>query len=652
MQNEKLKELTEISSKFLADDAIDLHLAADFCADLKRSCEELRESHHFTGKKDEQAFCLLLIKNIMDACRLRSFEILSNSLLTPGQKAKQLANLTYHSQCLVALALIQHRFGGRLGYHCLPHTQGIIQYPDSLIACAGANHDAVMRYAKSPAFGDAAIIRMRREYHQERSLLIDSKSPVDETHRQMYAEKRNEIKTLKNLTEQKRIAGWKEGNCERDSADQMEAQIAQIIEMIEERDEGNLNGEAIALFRKQMVEEQAYRSSLIKGTIPNKWDFAAPGLGDKLNTIGNVTVFPNPVELLDIAVPLRNRLVRLMDRIIKEIKGSQALTFQQAVDDIEDARRFYQGVVAEKAANPSADPEEIKTNVRNEIRPRFETLNEKILTANPPFNDPLKQIKEISQEMAVHYFKTSIIQDAHEHNDLAIIEFLMTQIKKGVVANHDLGAVLKADSDSFALKDMIIGLIYEENPYQGQLFFAANQKLEKEGTLGSEEIHIKLREGSNRKKWGITDEEYQNVQEFMDIAYQFINENHPFLQGAILRTRLYIYIPMKALQLAFDDPFLQAKISESDRMTLNKIIREFEKTFCIKGKLRDSVLEKSELFIEECCSAGSLCRCILSAMQNQFGRHFLKAPLEYGYTLGNELDKHFLQEQDNKTPWL
>lgn len=661
MQDRKLEELTRIGETCLTHAVIDLESVAKFCRCLKRSCEEMRDSKLLKGKKEEQAFCRLLVQKIIKSTQGRTSAILADLKLKNDEKADSLANLAYMAQSLIALTIIQHRFGGRLGYHCLPHSQSVVQYPDFMVMCAGANHDVVMKYAKHPDFNDPKIIQMREAYHQSRSLIVDSGSPLSETHRQMYALKKGEIKTLKNVTEQKRIAGWKEGCSERDSVGQLEAQLEQLIVTMEKCDEEKKYCEAIEQFKKKIKSQEGDRAALIKGTIPAKCDFAPPHLGDKLNTIGNVSVLPGPAVLAEMEQPLRGRIVHLMDNVIKEIKGVEASnTFKQALEDIYETRRFYHWVVAEKKAHPSDDLEEIKAKVRKGMKsdkpslyhpgtkiPRFETMNEAILAAMPPFNDPMKQLKEEPQDTLIKAISAGIQKDVREHRDMLLIEYLMKQMKMGLVGNHDLGALMKEGAENEWLHNEIIGLIVEENPYQSQLFFTVNHKLLGEGGLSNEAVQVKLRDPDYRNKWGITEEEYQGVLEFTDISFYFMNENLSFSQGAILRMLLYVYLPMKALQKASEASLIQANIKAFDKTEVDHMVHEFERSFCQDGKLRDSILQKIKLMIDECLTAGSLSRKILSAMEHQFGPHFLKEPQGYGFTIGNVISKEFLEEQNN-----
>lgn len=601
MQSGKLEELTLIGETCLTHSEIDLESVAKFCRCLKESCEEMRESKLLKGKKEEQFFCVHLVQKLIKSTQVLTSAILTDLKLRDDDKADRLAKLAYVAQSLIALTGIQHRFGGRLGYHCLPHSQSVAQYPDFMVACAGANHDAVMKYAKPPDFDDPQIIAMREEYFQTRSLLADALSPVSNTHGQMYARHKSKIKTLKNLTEQKRIAGWKEGCSERDSFTQMEVQLEQLMEIMEKCDEGKKSHVSVEQFKKQIKSQESDRAALIRGTIPAKSDFAPPSLGDKLNTIGNVSVLPGPALLAELEQPLRGRIVQLMDSVIKEIKGIEAPTFKQALEDIYESGRFS--------------------------------------------NDPMKQLKDDPQEKLVKAISEGMLRDVDEHRDLLLIDYFLKQMKTGIVGNYDLGSLMREGSEIDWLHNEIIGLIVEENPYQSQLFFSANHKLLGEGGLVNEAVHLKLRDAAYRTKQGITDEEYRGVLEFIDISYYFMNQNLHFSQGAILRMQLYVYLPMKALQKASEAPLVQANLNASDKIQLDRMIREFERCFCRNGKLRDSILEKIKLMNDDCLSAGSLCQHILSAMENQFGPHFLKEPQEYGFTNEKGIIKEFIDEQ-------
>lgn len=657
--DDKIDEMSLMIETCLAESQVPVQGLANFCQTLKAACESYRANGK--NKKDEQDFCEHVISKIIYSTEKKTSEILTDNKNSSEEKGIRLTHLTYLSMTLIALTKVQHRFGGRLGYHCLVHSQGVVQYPDFLIICAAANHDVVMRYANSPDFEHPEIIKLEQAYHHARNKLAKGKKHVDETPQLMYLHKKRDIKTLKTVTEQKRLAGWVEGSSERDSFHQMEIQLTQLIHLMEARDHESKYQKEFEHLKREVDATRTYRAMLIRGTIPTKGDFALPGLGDKLNTIGNVNVFPSVWELANAAYPLRLRFIQLIDHVIGQILGPKAMTFQQAVDDIHDARLFYQRVIVATEANPSTSQEEIKKKIRQEMRqekspslstkdkyPHYETVNERVLFSMPPFDDPMKQFKDIPQDSLIHQLSEGLIHDAHEHGDGLLVEHLMRHVSDGIVANFDLGTCMKEEAEWGWLHNEIIGLIVEENPYQAQSFFLINVKLSQEGGLADEKVHIKLREDEYRNQWGISEDEYRQALEFMDIAYYFINENLFFTQGAIQRFQFYIYQPMKALQMAFEEPFLHGMLKFDEKSKLNKIVVEFEKVFCLNGKLRESIVQKIQAYIKECQTAGSLSKHILAAMGRQFGSHFLVAPLEYGYTEGKKIHKEFLAEQDDR----
>lgn len=654
MQQEKIEEIRRHIDTCLQPIRVDIQSLAAFCHHLKTSCEELRSNGSFKGKKDEQDFCSRIVKMIASWTQLRACDIFAESVLHNQEKADLLTNLTYISQTLIALTGIQHRFGGRLGYHCLPHTRSIAQYPDFMILCAGANHDCVMRYAPSPDFHNPLYKETRLLYHLSRNQPTVLNSSKMSAHRAMLVQNKDRIKTLKGYTEQKRIAGWGKGHSEHDSFCQMEIQLADLIRSIENCEAANDHRDVILCVKKQIQSTQSYREGLIKGTIPTICDFAPPGLGDKLNTIGNVSVFPGPDILSKMEQPLRARLIDLMDSVIKEIKGPEASTFQIALDDISDARTFYCRVTEAEKTHPEADLEELKNDARIKLQsegrgsevPHFETMNETILAVMPPFNDPMKQLIDVSQDTVVKSICKAIREDVAKHNDLILVKHLMCATAENIVGSYDLGTMMMKGAENYWLHNEVLGLIFEENPYQSRRFFTVNRKLQSEGGLASEEVHAQLKIPEYRAKWNITEDEYTATLEFMDLAYYFINENFSFCQGAILRTKFYIHLPMSGLKMALEDPLILGRINNDEKKQFNSTVQEFEDFFCINGRLRDSILREIKAFIDSCAMAGSLCKCIIEAMKHQFGPHFLKEPQEYGFTSENEINKEFLEEQN------
>lgn len=655
MLNEKLEEISKINSVCLAHSDVDCESVSLFCFKLKNSCEELREAHLLKTKKDEQDFCMVVVKEIIKNTRLRAKEIFSNPNLMKEDKIKLLIGLAYVSQSQVALTKVQHRFGGRLGYHCLSHSQLIARYPDALAMCAGANHDVVMRYLPAPNFSDPKIIKLREEYHQLRS----SVHPFTEAHRLMYASHKDRIKSLKGMTEQKRLAGWKAGCSERDSFNQMEVQLTQLADIIGACDEDQRNHDVIDRFKSQLDAQQSYRAALIKGTIAHKNDFSPAGLGDKLNTIGNASVFPSPAVLAVIEQPLRSRLVRLMDRVIVQLKGSDSPSFQQALEEISDANTFYQQVAAATKANPGTDLEEVKANVRRGMKkervanhgaqrniPRFEVMDEAILLIMPPYNDPMKPLKDVPQEALIDSMREQMLRDLKENKDMALLQYFRHQMEITIVGNLDLGGPMRKEAID-SIQNWIIGLIAEENPYQAQSFFSLLQILPGKSGVVEDEVLRLLEKKYERDTRGVSENDYLGALEFLDFAYYLINENLPFSQGAILRSQLYIYCPMKALQKVFEDPLCEGYIADSDREWFVRTLQIYEDLFCKNGKLRDEVLQKLRGLIDACSSLNALCGCILKAMKQQFGPHFLNAPHDYGYTKGKNLCSDFLREQDN-----
>lgn len=656
MQNKISDRLTHIVHTCLKNQEISVKEIKDFCRLLQKSCNQLRDEQIFKEKKDEQIFCRNLIKKIIELTEAETKQIFLNDS-SQEKKGALLTRLIYASQIFISLTINQHRFGGRLSYHCLDHTRSVTQYPDFLVCCAGANHDIVMQYDKPPDFKSSTIIKMQQDYHQLRRSLTPQDPSKNNVHHLVYSKAKNKIYDLKKKTEQKRLAGWKEGHSEWESFRQMEFQLDQLIKWIEIWDQKNENQEAIKHIKNNIMIGEKDRKLLIKGTIPLKTQFAPPDLGIKMQTIVNVTIIPNPSELFNIDKALQNRLVDLLDHFLHHLKGPHALTFQQALDDIEDARTFYHKVMEEKKEQPSMDLAQIKDKVRSKMRiekypslpsntriPHFETLDEAIIESMPPFNDPMKQLIDVPRENFIQTLKDKIVLDAVKHQDHRLLDYFTQRIEHNIIANLDLGSLMEEKADE-NYPHVLLLLIVEENPYQAWPFFSVNQKLQIDGGAGCEENHLKLRDPAYRKKWGITDEEYFRFLEFLDITYNFVLEN--ISEAIIVHSRLYIYLPMKAVQLALNDPKIKA--STLIIKQIDFIIQEFEKAFCIQGKLRDIVLEELNTFIAECSSAGKLCSHLLHAMEVQFGSRFLQAPHEYGFTKGDALDPEFLKEQNDRS---
>lgn len=680
-----------------------------FANNLKDSCEMIRNKQppHLIngqwvgGKQAEQIFCEKIVKTI-----LGNYKSLAMSLTNP----KELENLTFIAQSMIALANVQHRFGGRLGFHCLPHSQmvgvnSVLGYYkgttfEFAALCCGANHDAVMTYAKPPDLNSSAAIYASHEFMEFRKQFELSEDVLVDTSIGLMGnnEHANAVyHPLKSTGQQDRIAGWNSaansqdvGDSERASYEQMEAQIARLLAVAQEV----CRGSVVAQCRENIHSLEGFRQQVIQGTIPDRSHFAAPGFGDKLSTVGNVGMIPAPVALSKMEPGrLRDKLIQVIDQAIKEAQpGVQdPATYQRAIDDMAHSKRFYElleqteplleeqidmitfdridsahraGEVVDTGKIREAVREEvlkkpIKERLKAEFRvvddiPRFllplhrEADAKMFLAAMPPFADPLKNLGEGSSLP----FLAALSKGFKENPEVR--DYMLKQMQVIGVGIADLGALMLEGAETEWSIQESVALLVEENPYQAEGFFAVNQKLLVRYPLGlrDENVHLMLRDLNFRIRMGIAENEYNKMLEFTFLAQQFIKSQANFARGRIQMVQHYIYEPLIALRSILDDP----DVTEQ-RANIRKIVDNFESLYTVRNSQGEVVLRETAVggvaqAMKRCQSCGSLSQLILEQMNNRFGPDFEKNPSEYGYTKSGQVDAEFIKEQAETTKIL
>ena len=441
-----------------------------FANDVRTACEAERAKAG-GDKKADQAFCREVAKQIVENTLTETTKILDDKTLKPKEKQEQLTKLAFMSQGLIALTNVQERFGGRLGFHCMQHSLGVangaadfFKGTDNEFAafCAGANHDAVMDYQPAPAITDPnnTVGQDKRKTFQTeltkmmaQSSSLNYVSPKDKgVITEFFEQKYGVLKDLKNNSEQRRNAGWKEDSTndkidsERASFVQMGKQLEALFQIMEVGHTSDSKDASDVLdgVKTMIAEKEPFQEAQIKGTIPIKANFHPPGFGDKLFTIGNVNIVPGPVQLAALVnstdkkeAALGKRLEAVMDKVITSVMGNQpgVATFSQARTDMQETKDYYakidqevkgrsneiQGRIDKQVATLTSkgektDLEKIKKDVLaqqlNEIKedvakeyktnskplPRYllpsflEGMKGFFMSEMPPFTDPVKQL--------------------------------------------------------------------------------------------------------------------------------------------------------------------------------------------------------------------------------------------------------------------
>lgn len=618
-------------------DHVDVASVQKFATNLKTACEQLRGAGG--TKEAEQKLCKEIVKEIIQETMSARDAILNDASLSSDEKKVKLTNLTYMSQSLVGLTNVQDRFGGRLGFHCLPHSLGVAtgsaQYFKGTAYefpafCAGANHDAVMDYQGAPntvngqQAGTDAVVK----FHTT----LDAK----ETDTSVQGFTKGNIpvlKGLKNNSEQRRNAGWTEKNSEKESFEQMEKQISLLstkMQDVSSEHSSLMNGVS-----DQLQSMRGFRELAVQGTIPTKSNFAPPGFGDKFMTVGNVGILPSPTKLagpdkvLDANLPdVADKLTTVMDNAIAKVKPGTDRTVGRAVQDIQEARQGSK-------------------EARFTLPPFLEKMSGFFLAAMPPFNEPFKKF-DVEQDNMISALREEVAQDPQ------VLDYMCNQLTAIGTGVADLGALMQKGAEQHWAVEETVALIVEENPYQARMFFEVNQKLVVAGFekgLGDEAVHDKLNDAEFRGKVGIKDDEFAGMKEFMRLTHFFAQDQKSFAEGRIELVQHYIYEPMKAMQGVFEEGKAPVELKEKHQETVNNIVRNFEEAYC-EGEpltLRRTALEGIDTCLRENDTPGKLCGTILSSTQARFGSNFLEKPGEYGYTTANGVDRGFLEEQTQQT---
>ncbi len=650
-------------------DHVDIKSVDSFAANLFEACQAKRAG--LDGeKKADQTFCREVVHGIIEHTKTETANILKDSNLTGPEKEQKMTKLAFMSQSLIALTGVQERFGGRLGFHCMQHSLGVatgsaayFKGTDKEFAafCAGANHDAVMDYQAAPAVTDPnnkGGQEKRTNFQNALDTEMQKRTTLDETKGTQVGEaKQSEaaggkglleefldtkygvLKDLKNNSEQRRNAGWQQGNSEKESFEQMKVQLKELVGIMKESQKGDqINSDLMGGVEKSVGKDEAFQETLIRGTIPTKANFNPPGFGDKLFTIGNVNIFPGPAQLASLPPAMQKRMADVMDNVIKEVMGnkSDVATFGQALADMNDTKDYYTKKVTvantdgsttqvdyyttmnqkvdalAKArseemtmADPSAKPDmsKLAAGVRDELRqkgeiPRYtlpsflEGMKGFFLSEMPPFTDPVKQLTKagIGQDEMMKALTKQLMADTK--NGPELLDYMLQQVSNIGTGVADLGALMMEGCEKDWACEESVALIVEENPYQASMFFEVNKKLMDSGFnegLATASVHDGLsgkKEDAFGKdllgRCGITPEEYGGMKEFMHLTNYFAKEQKPFADGRIQLVQHYIYEPMKALQDVLStigsDPNLGI-LAQKYNADVNQCVGNFEGMF-------------------------------------------------------------------------
>lgn len=615
-------------------DHLNLTQIRGFCKCLKEACEHIRAASPESGKANEKEFCKKIINELLKETKSEASRILKMDI-SPEEKAMKLDRLADVFLGLSDLTQVQSLFGGRLAFHCLPHSQGVALGAGELTYgtknefaafSAGAAHDLVMKYQKSP-FEEKpkfdAIKNGEKTFGDKMVLALTKEAPVHVTTSDV-----GTIKMFKGISEQKRNPGIEKGCSERDSLDQLlmerEAARKELFSEI-----GQNNPEIGIRLNQLAAEKDEFIKTSILKTVP-RLIFAPPNLGTKPGTVSNAGVLPDPLDLVDLYKnnpTLASKLITLQDQFC----GQNTANYSKAVNDITQFRNCYSA-----ADFNSANENGLSFKLPSYLLPARQFF----AAAMPGYDDPAVHLSTNGE--AVQLALTQVLKNS----SLDVLQYLHKQVMNCGVPASDLGALLEKDCATNWVRSETVALAMEENPYDADAFFKVHEKIKNQTPfkLGLEdpEVHEKMKTEEGRAELGIHFDEYRAVVKFMSIISFFIKDQKSFAEGRMRVVQVQMYRPMKALQQAIQEKKNDFTQEEKDFFTQEKIddldvmIENFEEKFCEGGQLRDAVQQPLNEFYEECKNPATCCSNVFKEAARRWGPDFLAHPTQYGFTTSSQ----------------